>query len=137
MTTLVEFARGTQHGGFRRAFAQLSDDFLERAVVLYIAVSYEESFRKNRKRFNPNRPYSILEHGLPDDNLDALYRESDWEELSEGDEAYLHMGECRIPYAVLENEDDVTTAGGEALGGRLETVMRLLWERYQLRASQK
>jgi hypothetical protein len=137
MTTIVEFARGTQHGGFRRAFAQLSDDFLKRAAILYIEVSYEESFRKNRRRFNPSRPYSILEHGLPDDNLDVLYRESDWEELSEGDEAYLHIGKHRIPYAVLENEDDVTTVGGEVLGKRLEKVMQLLWERYRPRESKK
>ena len=131
MTTIVEFARGAEHGGFGRAFTQLSDDILRRAAVLYIEVSYEESYRKNRRRFNLKRPYSILEHGLPDEKLQVLYRDSDWDDLSGGDEAYLHIGENRIPYAVLKNEDDVTTEGGEALGSKLEMVMHLLWKRYK------
>jgi hypothetical protein len=33
----------------------------------------------------------------------------------------------RVPYVVFENEDDVTTAGGEALGERLEEVLGQLW----------
>ena len=134
-TTIFEFSRGSEHGGFSRAFTQLSDDVLGRSAVLYIEVSYEESLRKNRRRFNPERPYSILEHGLPDDSLRTLYRESDWHDLSRGDEAYLRVGDNRIPYAVLKNEDDVTTGGGEALGSRLEGVMDLLWERYRLKQS--
>jgi hypothetical protein len=130
-TTIIEFARGSEHGGFGRAFAQLSGDILHRAAVLYIEVSYEESFRKNRRRYNPDRPYSILEHALPDEKLEVLYRENDWAELSGVDSAYLHIGDRHIPYAVLENEDDVTTGGGEALGSRLEGVMHLLWERFR------
>ena len=130
MTTVVEFSRGSEHGGFGRAFSQLSDGFLNRSAVLYIDVSFEESLRKNRKRFNPDRPYSILEHGLPDDKLRVLYSENDWEHLSQVDESYLHIRGNRIPYAVLENEDDVTTEGGERLGGRLESAMQLLWKRY-------
>jgi hypothetical protein len=130
MTSVVEFSRGSEHGGFGRAFTQLSDLFLNRSAVLYIDVSFDESLRKNRKRFNPDRPYSILEHGLPDDKLRVLYGENDWEDLSGGDDAYLQVGANRIPYAVLENEDDVTTIGGEALGRRLEPAMHLLWKRY-------
>ena len=33
----------------------------------------------------------------------------------------------RVPYVVFENEDDVTTAGGEALGRRLEEALGRLW----------
>ena len=69
MTTVFEFARGTEHGGFHRALSQINDDILGRAAVLYIDVSYEESFRKNIKRFNPDRPYSILEHSLPEEKM--------------------------------------------------------------------
>jgi hypothetical protein len=32
-----------------------------------------------------------------------------------------------VPYVVFENEDDVTTARGEALGRRLEKVLGRLW----------
>ena len=83
-------------------------------------------------RYNPLKPYSILEHALPDDNMETLYRESDWEEFSAPDDSFLHVGHRQVPYGVLENEDDVTTTGGEPLGSRLEEIMHGLWERYRI-----
>ncbi|MGD0006356.1 MAG: hypothetical protein ABSE06_19255 [Anaerolineaceae bacterium] len=134
VTTLVEFARGKQHGGFRRAFKHLSPELLSRAAILYINVSYAESLRKNRRRYNPDRPDSILEHGLSDEKMQQLYSEVDWQELTQAKPAgYLAMqgkqGQ-RVPYVVFENEDDVTTPGGEALGQRLETTLTGLWRLY-------
>ena len=35
-TTLVEFSRGSEHGGYRSAFAHLSQEILEKMVILYI-----------------------------------------------------------------------------------------------------
>jgi hypothetical protein len=128
MSTIIEFSRGAQHGGYRRAFAHLSEEILDRAAVLYIDVSYEESLRKNRRRFNPERPHSVLEHGLPDDKMDVLYRESDWESFSAPDPRYLRLENRAVPYAVFENEDDVTTTGGEPLCRRLERTLHRLWE---------
>lgn len=132
-TTIIEFARGKEHGGFERAFAHLSPEILEKAAVLYINVSWEESLRKNRRRFNPERPDSILEHGLPDDKLEKMYKESDWEEISAEDPAYLTIQGQKVPYAVFENEDDVTTERGAALGERLEQTLQTLWKRYKNR----
>lgn len=126
-TTVIEFARGTEHGGFQRAFEHLSLEVVEKMAVLYINVSWEESLRKNRQRFNPDRPDSILEHALPDSKLEKLYREVDWEEVSAGDEEYLTIQGVRVPYVVFENEDDVTTGRGEALGQRLEETLGRLW----------
>ena len=83
-TTLIEFSRGTQHGGYTSAFQHLSRDVVQQLAVLYIDVPWEESLRKNRKRFNPNKPDSILEHALPDDKLERLYKETDWEQVSAG-----------------------------------------------------
>jgi hypothetical protein len=128
MSTIIEFSRGSQHGGYRRAFAHLSEEILDRAAVLYIDVSWEESLRKNRRRFNSERPYSVLEHGLPDDKMEVLYRESDWASFSAADPRYLHLENKAVPYAVFENEDDVTSIGGESLGRRLEKTLRGLWE---------
>ncbi|MBS1250516.1 MAG: hypothetical protein MAG431_02110 [Chloroflexi bacterium] len=126
-TTIIEFARGTQHGGFQRAFEHLSQEILEKMAVVYVSVSWEESLRKNRQRYNPERQDSILEHGLPDSKLEKLYREMDWEEVSAGDEEYLTIQGVRVPYVVFENEDDVTTERGEALGQRLEDTLDHLW----------
>ncbi len=129
-TTLIEFSRGSQHGGYSSAFDHLSPQVVNRMAVLYLDVSWEESLRKNRKRFNPDRPDSILEHGLEDDKLERLYRNTDWEEVSRDNPAYLSIQGKRVPYAVFDNSDDVTTGRGEALGERLETVTTTLWEHY-------
>jgi hypothetical protein len=132
-TTIIEFSRGSEHGGFARAFHHMSREVLESSAVLYIQVSYEESLRKNRRRFNPERPDSILEHGLPDSKLELLYKKSDWDSFCSPDPEYLHVQGMKIPYAVMENEDDVTTARGEALGDRLEGALSGLWKLYTFR----
>ena len=127
-TTLIEFSRGGEHGGYRAAFPHLSDDVLRRAAILYVRVSFEESLRKNRRRFNPERPDSILEHGLADDKLTRLYRDDDWSAFSSEDPDFLAVRSIRVPYAVFENEDDVTTGKPDELAARLERVLGRLWK---------
>ncbi|MFP3853485.1 MAG: hypothetical protein ACLFWD_04225 [Anaerolineales bacterium] len=130
-TVVLEFSRGSEHGGYQTAYQHLSDSILANAASLYIHVSYEESLRKNRARFNPDRPDTILEHGLSDEKLEALYREDDWSEFSAQDPEYLHVRDHRLPYAIFPNEDDVTTDGGTSMLDRLEEVMSKLWIRWQ------
>ena len=127
-TTLVEFSRGTEHGGYSAAFSHLDDDLLQRAALVYVRVSFEESLRKNRRRSNPQRPDSILEHSLPDETLRRLYSEDDWDHFSAADPHYLHMGSNRVPYVVFENEDDVTTDKPDLLAERLEQALGCLWK---------
>ena len=126
-TTLVEFSRGSEHGGYQEAFQHLPEDLLARSGVVYVNVSFEESLRKNRRRFNPGRPDSILEHSLPDEKMDRLYREDDWDLISAADPNYLLVRGLRIPYIVFENEDDVTTGSPDLLTERLEGVLGELW----------
>jgi len=132
-TTIIEFARGCEHGGFTRAFQHLSSVVLKSSAVLYINVSYQESLRKNRRRFNPERPDSVLEHSIPDDKMETLYKENDWDAFSSPDPDYLFVQGIKLPYDVLENEDDVTTSPGEALGRRLGKTLSRLWELYTSR----
>jgi hypothetical protein len=127
ITTIVEFSRGREHGGYRSAFAHLPAQMVEKMAILYLDVTWEESLRKNRKRFNPERPDSILEHSLPDAKLERLYREVDWPEMTSGDPRYVAIQGMRVPYVVFDNSDDVTTARGEALGKRLEVNLQQLW----------
>lgn len=127
-TTIVEFARGSEHGGYAEAFQHLADDLLRRAAVVYVQASFEEALRKNRRRFNPERPDSILEHALPDDKMARLYRDDDWATFSAGDSDFLTVQSIRLPYVVFENEDDVTTGKPDLLATRLETVLGQLWE---------
>ncbi len=126
-TTILEFSRGSEHGGYATAFKSLSEDILNKACVLYIDVPYEESLRKNRRRFNPNRPDSILEHGLPDEKVERLYKEVDWEFFKGEDPEYIYFGDHKIPYVVLNNMPEVTIYP-EKLGPALDKCFTDLWE---------
>jgi hypothetical protein len=129
VTMLIEFSRGSEHGGYTEALPHLPDDLLQRAGVVYVRVSFTESLRKNRRRFNPDRPDSILEHGLPGEKMERLYRDDDWDALSGGeDKGFLAVKGIRVPFAVFENGDDVTTGKSKQLEARLEKVLGRLWE---------
>jgi hypothetical protein len=132
-TTLIEFARGSEHGGYVEAFEHVSDEILKRAGIIYVRVPFEESLRKNRRRFNPDKPDSILEHGLSDEKMEHLYKEDDWTKLAQDDSGYLSIRGYKVPYVVFPNEDDVTSDRSEQLAERLESVLGKLWEFYKLK----
>ncbi|HLO18540.1 MAG TPA: hypothetical protein VK206_27160 [Anaerolineales bacterium] len=132
-TALLEFSRGSQHGGYRQAFRHVSAQLLKRAGVVYVCVPFEESLRKNRRRFNPHKPDSVLEHGLTDEQMERLYREDDWTAVAPGDSGYLSIDGQNVPYVVFPNEDDVTTGQSDQLALRLESVLGNLWDLYQHR----
>ena len=127
-TTLIEFSRGSEHGGYAEAFQHLSNDVLTRAVILYVRVPFEESLRKNHRRFNPDKPDSILEHGLTDEKLARLYRDDDWSTIAPDESGHLVIRGQNVPYTVFPNEDDVTTGKPGQLSARLESVLNGLWE---------
>lgn len=126
-TTILEFSRGSEHDGYASAFRHLSEDILKKACILYIDVPWEESLRKNRRRFNPERPDSILEHGLPDAKLERLYREVDWERFRGDDPEYIYFSGHKIPYVVFDNMPEKTN-DFEKLGPALDACFTALWK---------
>jgi hypothetical protein len=128
-TLVVEFARGGPDGasmplpaphGYEYSLGLLSDALLERAKILYIWVTPEESRRKNEARTNPDDPGSILHHGVPlsvmlgeygCDDMTWLESQSDRPGtvvVRRGERAY------HIPVARFDNRQDRTTFVREA-----------------------
>lgn len=73
-TIIIEAARGAAHGtvfpvvpprGYQYALTQLSEAILDRAAILYVWVTPEESRRKNVERGRPDGQGSILFHSVP------------------------------------------------------------------------
>lgn len=129
VTHLIEFSRGTEHGGYKKAFRHLSEELLNESAILYVNVTFEESLRKNRKRFNPDKPDSILEHGLPDEKLERLYKYVDWEEITKGTSTHLNINGIDVPYVVFENMPSKTDDPA-LLGPALDEVIEKLWILY-------
>jgi hypothetical protein len=131
-TAIVEFSRGGDNG-FGEAFSLLADDILKRAGIVYINVSYEESFRKNRRRFDPAQADSILFHGLPDKKMDFYYKTNDWDALSGGKKSgRIRIRDVDVPFAVFDNEPE-KTGDPVKLGAALEDVFSTLWQQMQSR----
>lgn len=125
-TLLIEFSRGSQHGGFREAYNYLSDEILSKAVTLYISVTWDESLRKNRRRYNPDRPDSWLEHALEDKKLEMMYKESDWDEFSGTGRNFLSAKNFKVPYGVFDNMPEKTDDPAK-IRPHLEEVMARIW----------
>jgi len=131
-TVVVEFSRGGDNG-FGEAFGLLADEILSRAGIVYINVSYEESCRKNRRRFDPAQADSILFHGLPDEKMAFYYRTNDWERLSGGrSTGTMKIRDFDVPFAVFDNEPERTDDPAK-LGPALDDVFARLWK--QMRPS--
>jgi hypothetical protein len=124
-TTIVEFARGGE-SGFGEAFGHLSEEILKRAGIVYIQVSYEESVRKNRRRFRPDMADSILYHSLPDEKMDFYYKVNDWDKLAKGLDGHIPIQGQNVPFAVFPNEPEKTDTP-EKLGPALEDAFGRLW----------
>jgi hypothetical protein len=125
-TVLVEFSRGGPHG-FAEAFSHLADEIVSRAGIVYINVSYEESVRKNRRRFDPSRADSSLYHSLPDAKMEFYYRTNDWEELCGGRKSgRIPIRGRDVPFVVFDNEPEKTDDPAK-LGPALEQTFAALW----------
>lgn len=97
---------------------------------MYVSVPWEESLRKNKKRYNPAKPDSILEHALSDEKLEKLYREDDWLDLAQSDIGFIEIQNTRVPFVVFNNEDDFTTLPGRIFSIRLKKCLDELWYLY-------
>jgi len=123
-TLVIEFARGGPQGstlplaepfGYRYSLARLAPEILEKAGILYIWVTPEESRRKNQARSNPKDPGSILHHGVPLEVMLKDYGCDDMDWLAQNSEqpgtvtVKAHGRTYHLPLARFDNRVDKTS----------------------------
>jgi hypothetical protein len=133
-TLIIECARGGREGsemplkdpyGYQYSLAQLSDELLDGATILYIWVTPEQSFNKNRARGVQGTEYKetkkegvtgfqttlSLFHAVPDIVMKTEYGCDDIRHITK--DGYAHImargKERKIPITFLDNREDLTT----------------------------
>lgn len=125
-TLFIEFARGGERA-YAKALSQLDPAILDRAAILFILVSYEESCRRNDARYQEKLQHSILAHKVPDFTMQEFYQTHDWQALTGGRESgTLTVGTKTIPFVTMSNEPELTDPA--ALDARYGAALRRLRE---------
>ncbi len=126
-TLLIEFSRGGKHG-YREALSRLSPEVIKRSSILYINVSFEESWRRNVARYQEKLRHSILAHMVPRETMEELYSIDDWADLTGGkDSGYLNFDGFKIPFVTMGNEPESAdpVVLDERYGSALGKLMQL------------
>ena len=125
-TVVIEFARGGPEGaavpldaprGYQYSLSQLSPRILEKAAILYVWVTPEESRRRNVERAKPgiDGDASILHHGVPEMVMRQDYGTDDMMWLIEQSDrpgtvgVQAHTATYHLPVAVFDNRTDHTS----------------------------
>ncbi len=105
-TLLVEFARGVDDG-FRESLERFNPDILRRGAILYINVSFDESYRRNNARYRKGKEESTLFHKVPDRDMFGFFRHNDWDEMTGGQpDGWLDLAGVRVPFVSMSNEPE-------------------------------
>lgn len=124
-TILIEFSRGREQG-YQGALEQIDPQILARGAILYIAVSFEESWRRNVARYDEKRKAGILTHMVAREAMERVYLEDDWFDLAEEPWGYLTVGQVAVPYVTMDNEEESTDPA--VLDERYGAALNRLWE---------
>ncbi len=124
-TLVVEFSRGGP-SAYRDALARLAPELLDRAAALYLAVSFDESWRRNLARYDEKRRSGILSHSVPREEMERTYGADDWSDLTDGAlRGFLGVGGRNVPFATLANEPESTDSA--VLGPRYREALDALF----------
>ncbi len=123
-TIMIELARGGRDGagmplledeGYQYSLPLFAPEILEKATILYIWVTAQESRRKNFEREDPNNPGSNLFHGVPLNVMMNDYGCDDMDYLrsiSKKEDTITLAGQGReyyLPIGVIDNRVDMTS----------------------------
>lgn len=132
-TLFIEFSRGSlKDGGYRRAYEFISKEIFQKAAILFLSVSRQESIRKNEARYQEKLKLSILAHKVPDTDMIRWSEKQDWEEFTNNKEyGYLPLKEISVPFVTVNNEPEIKEAADMA--ERYQPALRKLMDLYSNR----
>jgi hypothetical protein len=126
-TLLVEFSRGTSPG-YRESLEQLSPLLARGGAILYLDVSFEESWRRNVARYDAKRKAGILTHSVPRVEMERTYAVDDWRTIAAARSGWIGIADARVPFVRMGNEPELVER--EALDLRYHealTTLHGLW----------
>jgi len=127
-TLIVEFSRGGPTG-YADALERLSPAVLERAAILYVSVSFEESWRRNVARYDEKFRSGILTHSVPREEMERTYGTDDWGAIASEPLGTVEIRGIRVPYATMHNEPESTDP--IVLSGRYADALGPLYDAWR------
>lgn len=130
-TLFIEFSRGMEFN-YEKALPMLSREIYERAAILYVDVTFEESWRRNVSRYEEKLQNSILAHMVPRETMEVFYKENDWKEITANKESgYLELKGVKVPFVSMNNEPEYKDR--ENLTRRYQPALDQLIDLYEKR----
>jgi hypothetical protein len=131
-TLFIEFARGREDG-YKKVFNMLDKEILKNSAIFYLDNTFEESLRRNTTRStDKDTNQTILNHKVPVEVMEYLYKTHDWYELTDKQPSgYVSAQGLKIPFVTVWNMPE--TLDFKALEERYSGPLKKLWELYKTR----
>jgi hypothetical protein len=126
-TLIIEFSRG-RAGGYSDALPRLAPRILEQAAILYVDVTFEESWRRNVARYDEKRRSGILTHSVPREEMERSYGVDDWHDLTGPPAGVLPVGRFKLPYVTMCNVPELVAR--DALDPRYHAALDRLYREW-------
>jgi hypothetical protein len=109
------------------SLSKIDLSILKDAAILYIDVSFEESYRKNSARYKKDEKGSILFHKVPDKDMYGFFIENDWKKITYGkSHGYLSVCGVDVPFVSMPNEPE--SKDDAVLKERYGSALAMLWQ---------
>jgi predicted kinase len=134
-TLFIEFSRGGEVS-YAKTLDIFDEEVLKRSAIFYVKTPFDECWRRNVARYEEKRKFSVLEHMVPREQMERLYQNDDWGELtSDKSEGFVTINGVKVPFVTMDNEIELKEP--EAFGERYKEALDKLIVNYKRPPSNK
>lgn len=134
---LIEFSRGGEKN-YTHTFSFFDAAILKKAAIIYVQADMDVCWERNVWRYEEKKKHSVLAHLVPKSQLERLYREDDWTQLTQNKETgFISVSGQSIPFVTLDNNATPLKdlRNPEVMGPKYEHAMNLLYKTCQEKRS--